>query len=325
MFRIYSKSIAIKFIKYLFSFNPFAHYLFSFTSILVLCFAAQACLTEDRFDGKKKEKPNRIVSLAPNVTEILFSLGAGDRIVGVSSFCNYPPEALLKEKIGGYTNPNLEVIVSLKPDLVIGTPNVGNKEAILNLKKVIDADILLFKAENLEDSYKMIEDIGRSIGEEERAGKLVLSLKSEIKSLQKMASSLERKRLLLSLSIDPMIAATVHSYPGTLAEIAGADLIPSPSSSRGQTNDYPMINLEEIIHLDPDVIIQTMMDSADKMGEKRIKKFWERWESISAVQKQNIFVIPGDLILRPSPRAAEGVRFLFKLIHGASEIEGDKR
>lgn len=325
MLRINSKSIDSKFIKHFSSISLFVHYLFSFTFIFFLCFAFLACHTEGKVDEKRGGKPHRIVSLAPNVTEILFSLGAGDRIVGVSSFCNYPPKALLKEKIGGFTNPNLEVIVSLSPDLIIGTPNVGNKEAILNLRKVMDADILLFKAENLEDSYKMIEGIGRAIGEEQRAGSLVLLLKREIKNLQKMAAPLERKRLLLSLSIDPIIAASAHSYPGILADIAGADLIPSLSVSQAQINDYPMINLEEVIHLDPDIIIQTMMDPINEIGEKRIKKFWEQWDSISAVQEQNIYVIPGDLILRPSPRAAEGVKLLFKLIHGASEIEKGKK
>ncbi len=284
-----------------------------------------SCKDQNKEGLRQKRKPERIVSLAPNITEILFSIGAGDRIVGVTSFCNYPAEALSKTKIGGFTNPNLEIIASLKPDLVIGTPNVGNREAILNLKRAIPADILLFQAENLEDFYKMIEGIGKATHEERNALNLNHKLRAEIERFRKKSSSQDRKKVLISLSIKPVISATQHSFPGMLATIAGANLIPSLPKSQGQINSYPIVSLEEIITLNPEIIIQTTMDSIDRASEIHLKRYWQQWSSIAAVQKQNIYVISGDLILRPSPRSVDGIELLFKLIHGESEIAEAKK
>lgn len=264
-------------------------------------------------------KPVRIVSLAPNITEILYSLGAEDCIVGVTSFCNYPSQALSKTKIGGFTKPNLEVIISLKPDLVICTPNVGNKDAVLNLIKHIDAKVLLVKAESLEDLYKTIEGIGKAIHEKEKALSLVRSIKMEMERFKSKAASLKRKKVLLSLSIEPVIAASANSYPGTLASIAGGDIIPSFKKGVHSFNSYRPVSFEEIISLNPEIIIQTMMDPINQGEKELFKRYWEQWNTISAVQNGEIYLISGDIILRPSPRAAEGVELLFNLIYDKSE------
>ncbi len=293
--------------------------LFSIILIIALSFDLLSCRTNIEEETIQKDKPLRIISLAPNITEILFHLGAGDRIVGVTNFCNYPPEALSKIKIGGFTNPNLELIISLKPDLVIGTPNVGNKDAILSLKKSIKVDILLFKAENLEDFYKTIEAIGKAIHEEEKASNLLRHIKMEMDHLKNTADSSDPKRVLLSLGIEPVISAAANSYPGNLASIAGAKLIPPLQNIKGQINPYPIVSLEEIINLDPEIIIQTMMDPINEGEKDFIKSYWKQWESISAVQNEQVYIIPGDTILRPSPRVIDGVELLINLIHGQSE------
>jgi iron complex transport system substrate-binding protein len=293
--------------------------------IFVFLISSPSCKGENSNNPTGKNKPKRIVSLAPNITEILFSLDAGDRIVGVTSFCNYPPEALSKTKIGGFTNPNLELIASLKPDLVIATPNVGNREAVLNMERVIDAEVLLFKVENIEHLNNMIEGIGAAIHEEKNAFMLSQSIHSQLQSFQKKADSMDRKKLLLSLSINPIISATSNSYPGILATIAGADLIPTLPKNQAQINSYPIVSLEEIIDLNPEVIIQTTMEPNDKAYEAELKRFWEQWSSLTAVQNHNVFVISGDLILRPSPRATDGVKLIFNLIHGESEIARGKK
>ena len=262
-----------------------------------------------------RRKPERMISLAPNITEILFSLGAGERIVGVTNFCTYPPESLVKRKVGGFTNPNPEVIISLRPDLILATPNVGNREAVVWLKDHSKIPILLLKTENLSDLYDAIREIGEVIQEDEKASALVDGIRSEIQSTEKLARSLARKKVLLSLSVEPVIAASPNSYPGALVALAGGDLVPFNTRHDQNATPYPLVSMEEIIYSDPDIIIQTTMDSGDQSGEELLKAFWKRWSSISAVRHGRIFVISGDTILRPSPRAPEGLKLLYKLIH----------
>lgn len=302
-----------------------AFHLFVLILTCIFLMSTLSCSVQSRESFINGKMPERIVSLAPNITEILFSLDAGDQIVGVTSFCNYPPEASSKRKIGGFTNPNLELIASLKPDLIIATPNVGNREAILNIKRVVNAEVLLLKAENMPDFYKMIEKIGTAIHKEEKALNLIKGLQSQFQSIQKITASLGRKKVLLSLSINPIISATSKSYPGILATTAGADLIPVLPESQVQINPYPIINLEEIINLNPEIIIQTTMDPIEEAEEIHLKKFWEQWSSLTAVQRRSVHVISGDIILRPSPRAADGVKLLCNLIHGESPIADDKK
>ncbi|MEW5807213.1 MAG: helical backbone metal receptor [Acidobacteriota bacterium] len=275
--------------------------------------------------GEPGKAPERIVSLAPNVTEILYALGAGGRIVGVTNFCNYPPEAHLKRRIGGFSNPNLEVIVSLKPDLLIGTPNVGNKESILRLKEHFGFETLLIRAETMEDLYGSIIEIGEAIHEKEKGVDLARKIESEMESIRKKGVSSIRKKVFVALSIDPVIAATPLSYPGALAMLAGADLIPSISRNRSIEKPYLILSMEEIIDSDPDIIIQTLMDAGDQNGKRSLERFWRKWSSLTAVKNDRVFIISGDTILRPSPRAPEGARLLNKLIYGtgANARQGD--
>ncbi len=284
---------------------------------LLLCFFSIP-FSFDRIP-ENEARPERIVSCAPNITEILFSLGAGDRLVGVTNFCTYPPEATSRVKIGGFSNPNTEIIISLKPDLIIAGPNVGNREPIQWLMDHTDIPLLLVEIENLSDLYFAILAIGRAVHENMSASILSDRIKSDIESIKARSTSRERKRVLISLSIDPVIAASPDSYPGALAEIAGADLVPFDDDRLRTSRHYPVVSMEKIIQSDPDIIIQTLMDAEDSSAKGILTDFWKKWDSISAVRKGKVFIVPGDMILRPSPRVSEGIKLLLNLIREENE------
>lgn len=268
---------------------------------------------------EEEARPERIVSCAPNITEILFSLGAGNRIVGVSNFCTYPPEASSKVKIGGFSNPNIEIILSLKPDLIIASPNVGNREPIQWLMDHTEISLLLVNIEDLSGLYSAIRTIGRAVHENANASILSDRIKADIESINERSTSKRRKRVLISLSTDPVIAASPDSYPGALAEIAGADLVPFDDDRLQISSNYPVVSIEKIVQSDPDIIIQTLMDVEDFPCTRMLTDFWKKWDSISAVREGKVFIVPGDTILRPSPRAPEGIKLLLNLIREENE------
>ena len=283
-------------------------------SILYFFLFLASCRTAPPHN-RSGSRPERIVSLAPNITEIVFALGAGDRIVGVTQYCTYPAEAILKTKVGGFSDPNPELIIFLKPDLIIATPNVGNRDAVLWLKKHSAIPVPVVKTESLPDLYDAIRIIGNAINEEEQASLLAENIRSRIELTRTKTLALGRKRVLLALSIDPVIAASPDSYPGALATLASADLVPPGVEHGRKTSPYTILSIEEIIQFNPDVIIQTTMDSADQAHSSLLLDSWKKWKTISAVKNGKVLVVPGDLILRPSPRAPDGLNLLVKLIH----------
>src|SRR5262249_5130673 len=166
----------------------------------------------------------RIVSLAPNITEILFALGLGDRVVGVTEFCNYPPEALRLPKVGGFVNPNAEVILALHPDLVVATPNVGNKTFVERLIAV-GARVVVVQARNVAEIDPAITAIASAAGVEEAGRGLVARIHRDLERATARVASLPPKKTLFCIQVEPLVVAGPGSYPGDLIELAGGENI----------------------------------------------------------------------------------------------------
>jgi len=249
------------------------------------------------------EPPKRIVSLAPSNTEILFALGLNKEIIGVTEFCDYPDDAKNKEKIGGFSNPNLEKIYSLKPDFVFGVR--GNpKETLINLTK-LKIDVLAYDPKNLDDLFNLIITVGKITDKREEAYNLVSKMKEKRDSIVEKAEKLKKKKVYLEIWNNPYMSVGENTYLNKLIEDAGGINI-----AKKAKGDWPILSQEFIITENPEVIIIAYMGQNIEEVLKR-----PGWENIDAVKNKRIYYINPDLIYRLGPRIIDGMEELFNLIH----------
>ncbi|HKW85824.1 MAG TPA: ABC transporter substrate-binding protein, partial [Nitrospiraceae bacterium] len=188
--------------------------------------------------------PNRIVSLAPSVTEILFAIGVGEWIVGVTQFCDYPPEARLKPKVG-YTHPNLESIMTLQPDLVLA-PREFLRADILGKLEKLKIPTFILEAKTIEDVLSHIQTLGRMLGRSASADGLAAQMRQRIMEVKTRTATLPRPRLLYVLNSEPLITVGPGSFIDQLIELAGGTNV----AARART-PYPRLNMEEVLKEDP--------------------------------------------------------------------------
>ncbi len=253
-----------------------------------------------------KSPPKRIVSLAPSNTEILFAVGAGDQVVGVTDFCNYPEDALKKEKVGGFSNPNIEKIISLKPDFVFGAR--GNPKDLLLRLSDMGIKTLAFDPRSIEDVFSLIKLIGDITDHPDEANELLVKLMEKRKKVDDEVKKFEKKRVYLEIWNNPYMSAGKNTFVGKLIEEAGG--INIAENAKG---DWPILSQEYIIKENPEVIILGYMGADPGDVKKR-----PGWENIDAVKNGRIYTINPDLIFRPGPRIIDGLYELFKFIHGES-------
>ena len=253
------------------------------------------------------EEPKRIVSLAPNITEILYALKLGDRVVGVTRFSDYPEEAKEKPKLGSYINPNVEKIVALEPDLILATYG-GNPEArALHLER-LGLALYVTRPKTIEDVLVMINNIGMITGAEHRAAALVSRLRQRIKTVRDRVLNAPRPLVFLEISARPLITVGAGSFHDQMIALAGGKNLAGDISAR-----YPQYSLEEVVKRAPDLILISTMDRSGQFEQHKAR--WMQWDSIPAVANNRICFIDSDLIDRASPRIVEGLEEIARLIH----------
>jgi len=260
--------------------------------------------------GRKVElpgSPQRIVSVAPSVTEVLFALGLGHRVVGVSSYCEFPPEALKKEKVGGYINPSLEKIVALRPDLVIGIAE-GDLKTFVDKLASLKIPVYITSPRNVSAVLTSIEKIGKVTFSPRPAEKITQMMKERIQAVEAKVQGQPRPRVLPVLSFDPLISAGRGTFVDDLIRLAGGRNLAGVAKGK-----YPRLSVEEVFAQDPEVIILGSMKSQDVMTEGRGRL--EHWKTVSAVRQGRIYVLDADLIYRPSPRIVDGLEEMARAIH----------
>lgn len=255
--------------------------------------------------------PQKVVSLAPSITETLFFLGLGGNIVGVTRYCNFPPEAQGKSIVGGVIDPNYEVIVSLKPELVIMTVEGNTREAFDKLLE-IGIKVFVTNPRDFEGIFKTIKDFGKIFGVEARADHLIDSLKSEIGSIEKKNRFEKKLRVLVLLSLNPLITAGKNTFINEIIERAGGINI----GGRLKQN-YPVLNREEILKVNPDIIILT----EPNIEVKDLLKVFPEWKFVNAVKKGMIYKIDPDIVMRPSPRVILATKIVSEIISKSSKIK----
>jgi iron complex transport system substrate-binding protein len=262
-------------------------------------------------------QPKRIISTAPSLTEILFALGLGDRVVGVTTYCHYPPaETARLPKIGTYLQPNLELVLSLKPDLVIIQKTaVHSKNQFGNLK----LNILEVRHNNIAEIKETIRILGDVTGVPRRAAELNASIDRRLTAVQQRVSQRAPVTMTFIVARTPgalegLIAAGRDSYLDEIIRIAGGRNIFSDS-----VTSYPKISSEEILSRNPQVILD-MGDMADTSNTtpqhvKEVVALWGRYPELRAVKEKRVYAIASDIFFVPGPRVVEAAEAFAKMLH----------
>ena len=250
------------------------------------------------------QAPQKIVSLAPSVTEILFAIGAGNRVVGVQDFSTYPPEAASLPKIGGFPL-NYELIASLQPDLCIGA-DITSADDIATLEG-LGLKVMIVNHTDLEGIFTDIELVGKAVRLEKPANDLAASLRAELKLLKdRIQTTMTKPRVFVELD-ETLYTVAPGSFIDPLLQMAGGANIAADSA-----NPYPQLSAEQIIAKDPEVIILT--DAGYGVTADQVKAR-PGWDAITAVKNGAVHPIDGDIISRPGPRIIQGLNSLVALIH----------
>ena len=251
----------------------------------------------------RTQDPQRIISLAPDLTEILFALGLEDRIVGVTLDSDYPPAAKTKKKVGTFWQPNIEAIIAAKPDLVItlGFEQQTNVAARLNR---IGYNCLTLNIDTIEDFFKAVAVIGTATGKQQQAAKLTGEIKRQISEVAATTTSGYRARVLWVVQREPLRVAGRNTFINEMIELAGGQ------NAIGLTlHKYPPIGGEQVIACKADVIIEpTMTPEHAALQREQAHQYWSRYRSLPAVSAGRICIIDGDIVCRLGPRLGEGVR-----------------
>lgn len=243
--------------------------------------------------------PGRIISLAPNLTEIVFALGAGDRLVGVTKFCDHPVKAKALPKVGGFIDPDMEVIASAKPDLILGMAS-GPKSTLPTKLDKMSLRYVFLQMKTIEETYKGIELVGQAIGKKDDALALVKSMKASMKVKQPEA----KPKALFVLGHRPMIVAGPGSFGAQLIELAGGQ------NAVSGNNPYPALDIEKVIALQPDVIVDATMTAKDKSAEH----FWQKYSVLKAVKAKRVHTLHDPSLLRPGPRLPDALKTMHTMI-----------
>ena len=251
----------------------------------------------------------RVVSLAPSVTEILFAVGLESEVVGVTTFCDYPLQARSKPKIGSST-PNLEAILGLKPDLVVGNKDFIRPDALAKLEQ-LKIPVFILAPKTVEDILGHISTVGRLAGREKEARLVGRGLRERLVEIRNRMGAVKPARVFYVVNTDPLISVGSGSFIHQMLELAGGENIV------GQTTvPYPKVSLEEVLRRDPEVLLFPV-GTSEGIPEVEQQR-WHKWPSLSAVAHNRLHQVKAELVNRPGPRVIDGVEALARAIHPGS-------
>jgi iron complex transport system substrate-binding protein len=246
------------------------------------------------------QTPARIISLAPNLTEILYDLGLGDRVVAVSRYCNFPPEVNAKPKIGGMSNPSLEAIVAMRPEMVLLT-NDGNPREIERRLRKLGVRTHVFRAKRLEDLPGEIRALGTALDVRARADQRAERIERVIRRYAEKARSSPGRtmqKVLLVVQPDPLIVAGPGTAMDDVLKLLGLQNIAAKAKT-----EYPRYSLEVIIRQSPDIIVIGKGHDAVMAQSRRLLKKLDR---VEAVRQGRVYYID-DPLFRLGPRITDGI------------------
>lgn len=256
------------------------------------------------------DRPQRIVALAPSVTEIVFALGAGERLIGVTQHSTFPAAADRLPKVGSYVRLDIERIVGLRPDLCIAVKD-GNPKAAVDRLQALGVAVYALDPRSVETVIGAILDLGVVLAAEPRAETLAAQMRARIEQVTRRATGADRRpRVFFQIGTAPIVSVGTLTFAHELIELAGGANVAAGAAA------YPRFSREQVLGLAPEVIVISSMDRAAGAVEES-RREWARWPGIPAVRDGRIHIVDSDLFDRPSPRLVDGLEELARFIHPA--------
>jgi iron complex transport system substrate-binding protein len=249
----------------------------------------------------------RVVSLAPNLTEIVYALGRGDQLAGDTDFCDYPPAATRKPHVGGPINPNFEQIVALMPDLVLATEAINRRETVDALDR-LRLPVYVTDPHSVDGMVASVEHIGAALHAEDSAEALVSGLRERLSSLDQKLAGATPRRVLFVVWPDPLISVGRDTFISDALRRAGAQSVVDTSA------EWPRVNLEEIIRLQPEFLVFASAHAGDTQHDIEALRTRPGWRDLDALRDGKIAVI-SDAINRPAPRLVDAIEQLARALH----------
>jgi len=251
----------------------------------------------------------RIVCMAPNLTEIVFALGLEKEIVGVTLDSDYPPATLKKLKVGTFWQPNIEAVIAAKPDLVITLGFDQQKNMAERLKR-IGYNSLTVNIEKVNELFEALEKIGAATGKQRRAKELEYDLRKKLSNLSVLVGTNDRIKVLWVVQREPLRVAGRDTFINEMIELAGGE------NAIGSTvHKYPPIGAEQVIVCGAEVIIEPAMEQGDLAKQQETAlQYWSRFKKLPAVANKRIYVIQADTVSRLGPRLHEGTETIARCL-----------
>lgn len=272
-------------------------------------------LSQDATSTEDEPNYQRIISLSPSITETVYALGLGDKLVAVTDYCDYPPQAQSLPSVGGYTDTSLEAVVALQPDLVIML------QAQQKLRQQLDS--LGIQTHQVDNSQLLsiqagIASIGQRTGKTEQADKILAEIKQQIEQVRAKVQALPPVRALISIAhyingeqLDTIYVAGQHDFYNDLLQLAGGENVYT-----GNKIMVPSVTAEGIIRMNPDVIIDVFPEADDHHNDmNQVKAQWQTLNSVSAVQSDRVHIIQRDYASVPGPRVFQLLPEIARLLH----------
>jgi len=277
-----------------------------FRKYAMVLFFALITLHSSLITASCADTPKRIISLAPNVTEILFALGVDERIAAVSSFCDFPEEAKKKPKVGGMSNPSLEAVVSLKPDLVIFSID-GNPKSFEERLSSMKIRTFTLRSKRIAELPQGVRQIGAAVGAAARSETLAQEMEKKLSGLMErerryrdLHRTAKKQKVMFIIWPDPLIVAGPGSIADDALQVLGTENI---AAKTGTT--YPKYSIEEILRQAPDIIFIGKGTGMDKVADGLLK----RLKSVPAVRSNRVYYV-SDYLYRLGPRTIQGIEEL---------------
>jgi len=261
--------------------------------------------------GRKVQIPqevHRVVSLAPNLTEIVFALGEGNHLAGDTDFCDYPAEAAQKPHVGGPVNPNLEEIVSLMPDLVLATKSINRRETVNALDHVGLPVFVSDDPHSVEGMIASVEHLGSALGAEKSAAMLAEDLRGRLSDLDRRLAGAAPRRVLFVVWTDPLISVGRGTFIEDALRRAGGRSVVNTKT------EWPHVSMEEIVRLQPEVLVFASAHAGSTQRDIDELRARPGWKNLAAMQHGNIVVV-SDAINRPAPRMVDAIEHLARALH----------
>jgi iron complex transport system substrate-binding protein len=254
--------------------------------------------------------PQRIVSLSPNLTEIVFTLGLGDKVVAVSNDCDWPAETKTKTKVGSFWQPNTEAIIAVKPDLVICESFPQQQEVAQTLKRA-GINVISLRVESIDELFNAIIQIGQAADCTTAAEKLAVDINDRLNQIRAICSPVKKVKVLWIMQTEPLRIAGINTFVNEIIELSGGQNAIGPTPDQ-----YPSVGTEVILGCGAEVIIQSAMGTKDiDKQQTAAENFWSRFANLPAVKDKRIYVINPDTVLRLGPRLPQGAQTVAKCLH----------